>query len=241
MVGPFRRSTRPPGGVLSRPDTPADRASLRPCLTASCWRRKAETITDRTTRPLRVFVITGPSGAGKGTLEQELIRRLPGRVELAVSATTRPRRPTEVDGLHYWFKSDEEFDDLVRHEGLLEWVEYVGHRYGTLRSEIDRIHAQGRAPLLDLEIEGALRVRDEVPGAVTVFIDAPLEELERRLRARATESSGQIEERLAIAKEQKRFADAFDHVVVNDELDRAAAELEGLVAGELAAAATIGP
>jgi guanylate kinase len=194
-----------------------------------------------TGRPLRVFVITGPSGAGKGTLEQELIRRLPGRVELAVSATTRPRRPTEINGLHYWFKSDEEFDDLVRHEGLLEWVEYVGHRYGTLRSEIDRIHAQGRAPLLDLEIEGALRVRDEVPGAVTVFIDAPIDELERRLRARATESSGQIEERVAIAKEQKRFADAFDHVVVNDELDRAAAELEGLVAGELAAAATIGP
>ena len=126
-------------------------------------------------------------------------------------------------------------------EGLLEWVEYVGHRYGTLRSEIDRIHGHGRAPLLDLEIEGALRVRDEVPGAVTVFIDAPLEELERRLRARATESSGQIEERLAIAKEQKRFADAFDNVVVNDRLERAAAELEGLVTGELAAAATIGP
>jgi guanylate kinase len=194
-----------------------------------------------TGRRLKVFVITGPSGAGKGTLEHELIRRLPGRVELAVSATTRPRRPAEIDGLHYWFKTDAEFDDLARHEGLLEWVEYVGHRYGTLRSEIDRIHGHGRAPLLDLEIEGALRVRDEVPGAVTVFIDAPIEELERRLRARATESSGQIEERVAIAREQKRFADAFDHVVVNDELDRAAAALEELVAGELAAAATIGP
>ena len=192
-----------------------------------------------TARPLKVFVITGPSGAGKGTLEQELLTRLPGRVELAVSATTRPRRPAEVDGLHYWFKTDAEFDRLVAEEGLLECVEYVGHRYGTLRSEIERIHGEGRAPLLDLEIEGALRVRDEVPGAVTIFVDAPLEELERRLRARATESSGQIEERLAIAQDQKRHAAEFDHVVVNDDLGRAARELEELVIGELAAAATI--
>jgi guanylate kinase len=190
---------------------------------------------------LKVFVITGPSGAGKGTLEQELIRRMPGRLELAVSATTRERRPAEADGVHYWFKTNAEFDELERTEGLLESVEYVGNRYGTLRSEIDRIHAAGRAPLLDLEIEGALRVRDEVPGAVTFFVDAPLAELERRLRARATESSGQIEERLAIAQRQKRHAGAFDHVVVNDDLDRAAGELERLVSGELATTATIGP
>jgi guanylate kinase len=194
-----------------------------------------------TGKPLKVFVITGPSGAGKGTLEQELIRRMPGRLELAVSATTRERRPNEVDGVHYWFKSNAEFDELAANEGLLEWVEYVGNRYGTLRSEIDRIHGEGRAPLLDLEIEGALRVRDEVPGAVTIFVDAPLEELERRLRARATESSGQIEERLAIAQRQKLHAGAFDHVVVNDRLERAAAELEALVAGELATTATITP
>jgi guanylate kinase len=192
-----------------------------------------------TARPLKVFVITGPSGAGKGTLEQQLLTRLPGRVELAVSATTRPRRPSEIDGVHYWFKTDEEFDRLVAEEGLLEWVEYVGHRYGTLRSEIDRIHGEGRAPLLDLEIEGALRVRDEVPGAVTIFVDAPLEELERRLRARATESSGQIDERLAIAQEQKRHATEFDHVVANDDLERAATELEQLVDGHLATTATI--
>jgi guanylate kinase len=195
--------------------------------------------TGKWSRPLKVFVITGPSGAGKGTLEQELLRRMPGRVELAVSATTRPRRPGEVDGVHYWFKTDAEFDRLVEEEGLLEWVAYVGSRYGTLRSEIDRIHGAGRAPLLDLEIEGALRVRDEVPGAVTVFVDAPLPELERRLRARATESSGQIGERLAIAQEQKRHASSFDHVVVNDDLGRAADALEAIVAGELADAATI--
>jgi guanylate kinase len=189
--------------------------------------------------PLKVFVITGPSGAGKGTLEQELLRRMPGRLELAVSATTRERRPDETDGIHYWFKTNDEFDRLIADEGLLEWVEYVGNRYGTLRSEIDRIHGEGRAPLLDLEIEGALRVRDEVPGAITFFVDAPIAELERRLRARATESSGEIGDRLAIAQEQKRHAAAFDHVVVNDDLRRAADELEAILAGELADTATI--
>jgi guanylate kinase len=186
-----------------------------------------------------VFVITGPSGAGKGTLEQELLRRRPGKLELAVSATTRPQRPGEIDGVHYWFKTLEEFDRLVREEGFLEWVTYVGHRYGTLRSEIDRIRSHGRAPLLDLEIEGALRVRDEVAGSVTIFVDAPLAELERRLRERATESTGEIGERLELARSQKEHARAFDRVVVNDQLERAAKDLVAIVDGALTAAATI--
>jgi guanylate kinase len=185
-------------------------------------------------------VITGPSGAGKGTLEQEVLRRLPGRLELAVSATTRPQRPTETDGLHYWFVTPEEFERLVAVGGFLEWVTYVsGHRYGTLRSEIARIRAAGRAPILDLEIEGALRVPDEVPGCVTIFIDAPLAELERRLSERATESTGEIGERVELARRQKERADEFRYVVVNDELERAAEELTGIVHGELTAAGTI--
>jgi guanylate kinase len=150
---------------------------------------------------LPVFVITGPSGAGKGTLEQALLARRPGRLELAVSATTRPRRAGEHDRVHYWFVSDEQFDRFVDEDAFLEWVPYVsGHRYGTLRSEIERIRAAGRAPLLDLEIEGALTVRDQVAESVTIFVDAPLSELERRLRARATESSGEIDERLSLAR-----------------------------------------
>ena len=190
--------------------------------------------------PLPVFVITGPSGAGKGTLEQELLRRLPGKLELAVSATTRPRRRGERDGVHYWFRSAEEFDRLVAEGELLEWVTFVsGHRYGTLRSEIDRIRAGGRAPLLDLEIEGALAVRDAVPGSVTVFVDAPLPELERRLRERATESSGEIGERVEFARRQKEHADEFDYVVVNDELWRALDELAGIVRRELEGAGTM--
>jgi guanylate kinase len=187
-----------------------------------------------------VFVITGPSGAGKGTLEHELLRRLPGQLELAVSATTRPRRPAEVDGIHYWFLSAEEFDRRAREGELLEWVEFAGNRYGTLRSEIDRIRMRGRAPLLDLEIEGAKRVRDEVEGSVVVFVDAPLVELEKRLRERATESSGEIDERLVIARGQKEHRDEFDAVVENCDLEAAARELVAIVGRELSAATIAG-
>ena len=178
--------------------------------------------------------MTGPSGAGKGTLERVVLERMP-ELELAISATTRPRRASEQDGREYWFISEEEFADRVRRGELLEWVTYVsGHRYGTLRSEIDRIRAAGKVPLLDLEIEGALHVRDTVEGAVTVFVDAPtFGELERRLRERATESSGEIDERLELAREQQEQAGEFDHVIVNDDVERAADELEAIVEGAL--------
>jgi guanylate kinase len=163
-----------------------------------------------------------------------VLERIPA-LELAISATTRPRRSGERDGREYWFISDEQFERGARNGDFLEWVTYVsGHRYGTLRSEIDRIRGEGKVPLLDLEIEGALTVRDTVPDSVTVFVDAPtFTELERRLRDRATESSGEIEERLALAREQRKQAGEFDHVIVNDDVERAAAELEAIVEGAL--------
>jgi guanylate kinase len=191
-----------------------------------------------TGKRLPVFVVTGPSGAGKGTLEKALLDQR-ADLELAVSATTRDRRPSEQDGREYWFLSPEEFGRRVEAGDFLEWVPYVGHRYGTLRSEIDRIAAAGRVPLLDLEIEGALTVRDTVPGAVTVFVDAPLDELERRLRERATESTGQIGERLELAREQKTRAGEFDYVVENRDLGRAVEELLAIVDRELAAAGSM--
>jgi guanylate kinase len=190
------------------------------------------------TRSLPVFVVTGPSGAGKGTLIQ---RVLPQFDELAatVSATTRARRPNEEDGVHYWFLSREEFDRRIEAGEFLEWVDYVGNRYGTLRSEIDRLRAAGKAPLLELETEGALRVKRREQGAVTIFVTAPVEELERRLRARATESSGAIEERIARAQKQLAEQGEFDFVVENDDRERAANALAEIVARELDRAATM--
>jgi guanylate kinase len=191
-----------------------------------------------TGKRLPVFVVTGPSGAGKGTLERALLDRR-ADLELAVSATTRDRRPSEQDGREYWFLGPEEFDRRVEAGDFLEWVPYVGHKYGTLRSEIDRIAAAGRVPLLDLEIEGALNVRDTVPGAVTVFVDAPLDELERRLRERATESTGEIGERLELAREQKTRAGEFNYVVENRDLGRAVEELLAIVDRELTTAGSM--
>jgi guanylate kinase len=184
--------------------------------------------------PAPVIAITGTSGAGKGTLEQELMRRLP-ELELAISATTRERRPTELDGREYHFVSEEEFERLVQAGAFLEHVTHSwGPRHGTPRSEIERIRRAGRVPLLDLETHGARVVRDEVPGAVTVFVKAPtLAELERRLRERATESGGEIEERLAVARRQLALEHEFDHVIVNDDLRRATDELQEIVARSL--------
>ena len=185
-----------------------------------------------------VFVVTGPSGAGKGTLIQLVLPRF-AELALAVSATTRAQRPGEQDGVHYWFLDREEFDRRVVEGDFLEWVDYVGNRYGTLNSEIDRLRAEGKAPLLELETDGALRVKARVPGAVTIFVTAPVEELERRLRDRATESSGVIDERIATARRQLEQQTEFDHVVLNDERKRAADHLAEIVARELNGAATM--
>lgn len=186
-----------------------------------------------------VLVVTGPSGAGKGTLIHELVERVPG-IEVTVSATTRERRRGEENGREYWFLSDEDFLERVARGKFLEHVEYVsGHRYGTLRSELDRIAANGHVPLLELETEGALLVKDEVPGAVTIFISARVEELERRLRERATESAGEIGERIELARMQLEQARRFDYVIENDDLERTVAELMTLVRGLLSPAATM--
>jgi guanylate kinase len=183
-------------------------------------------------------VVTGPSGAGKGTLIQLVLPRFP-ELELVVSATTRAQRPGEEDGVHYWFLTREEFDRRVAAGEFLEWVDYVGNRYGTLNSEIDRLRTLGKAPLLELETEGALRVKRRVENAVTIFVTAPVEELERRLRERATESSGVIEERMETARRQLAERGEFDYVVENDERDAAADRLAEIVAHELGAPATM--
>jgi guanylate kinase len=193
-----------------------------------------------TARP--VFVLTGTSGEGKSTLAKLLVERV-GGLELAVSATTRPRRPGEEHGRDYWFLTEEEFDRKLEEGDFVEWVELPwgeGYRSGTLWSELDRIVAEGRSPVLEIETGGALAVRDRIPAAVTIFVTAPSrEERERRLRLRATESEGEIDERLDIAEQQLALAPEFDHTVVNDDRERAVVELEGIVREAMDGAGTI--
>ena len=179
--------------------------------------------------------MTGPSGAGKGTLIARVSPRFP-ELALVVSATTRPQRPGEEEGVHYYFLTRDEFQRRIDAGDFLEWVDYVGNRYGTLLSEVDRLREAGRAPLLELETEGALRVKRRAEGAVTIFVTAPVEELERRLRDRATESTGEIGGRIDKARRQLEQQDEFDHVVENDDPGRAADRLAAIVERELAAA-----
>ena len=178
----------------------------------------------------RLFVVTGPSGAGKGTLIRRLVERR-ADLAVAVSATTRPRRPGEEDGRDYHFLSEAEFDRRVREGDFLEHVDYVsGHRYGTLREEVERILASGRSCVLELETQGAKEVQATMPEATTIFVKPPsFAELERRLRERATESAGEIGERLALARSQAREAGDFDHVVTNDDVERAVGEIESIL------------
>ena len=162
-------------------------------------------------------------------------------LEVAISATTRQQRQGEEDGREYWFLSDAEFARRVHDGDFLEHVTYVsGKRYGTLRSEVERIRERDRIPVLELETEGALNVKEDETGVVTIFITAPIPELERRLRERASESEGEIGERIGLARKQLAQADEFDHIVVNDDIGRATNALEEIVSRELAAAGTMG-
>ena len=166
---------------------------------------------------------------------QALLARIP-RLRLTVSATTRPRRPGESDGVHYWFLTDAEFDRRLAEGDFLEYHVFPwGQRSGTLRSELGRIAASDQVPLLELELNGSRAVKEQLPCALTIFIDAPIEELERRLRSRATESAGEIEDRIRLAGMQRALADEFDFVVENDDRERAADACVEIVERELAA------
>ena len=177
-------------------------------------------------------MISGPSGAGKGTVISLVRTRLQG-LAVAVSATTRPPRPDEADGCEYHFLTREGFEQAVAEGAFLEWVEYSGDLYGTLRREIDDKLAGGDDVILEIELRGARAVREAMPQAVLVFITPPsLDELGRRLRGRGTENETAIARRLAIAASEVAAADEFDHVVVNDDAGRAAAELAEVINAE---------
>jgi guanylate kinase len=181
----------------------------------------------------RVFVITGPSGVGKGTLIRGLRERLP-ELELTVSATTRPPRPGEQDGLEYHFMTPEQFEAHVRAGDFLEHANYSQNRYGTLRDEVDRRLRAGTPVVLEIELEGARQVRRAMPEAVAVFIVPPSPEaLRLRLVGRGTDSPEQVEARLDTAERELQAAGEFRHVVVNDRLEEATEELARIVQAEL--------
>jgi guanylate kinase len=186
----------------------------------------------------RVFVITGPSGVGKGTLIRTLLDRVP-ELELSVSATTRKPRLGETNGVDYHFLEDAEFDRRVAAGDFVEHASYSGRRYGTLRSDLDQRLERGAPVVLEIEVQGARQVAETMPEAVRIFIAPPSEEaLRTRLVGRGTDSPEEVEKRLASAREELRAQGEFAHVVYNDRLDEAVDALEEVVRTALASDAT---
>jgi guanylate kinase len=187
----------------------------------------------RVSRVARVFVITGPSGVGKGTLIRGLMERLP-QLELSVSATTRAPRPGESDGVDYHFLGPEEFAERVARGDFVEHADYAGRRYGTLRSELEGRVGVGVPVVLEIEVQGARQVRAAMPEALQVFIAPPsLSALRTRLVGRGTDDPEEVERRLRVAEHELEAQPEFAHVVVNDRLEDALERLTAIVAGVL--------
>jgi guanylate kinase len=179
----------------------------------------------------RLIVVAGPSGVGKGTVVRRLLVRDPERLVHSVSATTRPARRDERDGIDYRFVDDESFTRMVEEGAFLEWAEvFRGSRYGTPRASVDPHRAAGRDVVLEIDVQGAAQVREREPEAVLILLEPPsLEDLERRLRGRGSETEDSIAERLEAAERELAQAAWFDHRVVNDDLDRAVAEVAAII------------
>jgi guanylate kinase len=177
----------------------------------------------------RLIVLAGPSGVGKGAIVARLLAAIPD-LELSISATTRGPRPREDEGRHYYFVDRRRFDEMIRTGGFLEWADIFGERYGTPREPVAHALADGRDVLVEIDVQGARQVKAAEPQAFMVFITPPsLEELERRLRARATETDEQIRRRLAKASDELAAEPEFDVTVVNDDLETAAREVVQIV------------
>lgn len=176
-----------------------------------------------------LFIVSGPSGAGKGTLVKELLRRVPD-IWVSVSVTTRAPRPGEVEGKDYFFVSSAQFDALLEQDGLLEWAEVHGNRYGTPRGAVEERIRQGCQVILEIDPQGAFQVRDLAPDSVLVFIMPPsTEELIRRLNQRGSETSEQVAVRMKTAERELELVGKYDHVIINDDVSRAVQEFAGVI------------
>ncbi len=189
------------------------------------------------TAPLnKLIIIAAPSGAGKTSVTRHLLKSLPNELAFSISAATRPPRKHEIDGVDYYFISPEEFEKKIANDEFVEWeMVYEGKYYGTLKSEIQRIWDEGKAPLLDVDVVGGVDLQELYPeSSLSLFILPPsIEELRRRLEARGTETPETLEARILKAEHELGFQDKFDHVIINDDLDRACREAEEKVRGFL--------
>ena len=177
-----------------------------------------------------LIVISGFSGAGKGTLVKELLRRHSEDYALSISMTTRAPRPGERDGVEYFFTDREHFEEAVRQEGLIEYAVYCGNYYGTPRAYVERQLKAGKNVILEIEIQGALKIKEKFPESLLIFVTPPnVEELLRRLEGRGTESEAAIAARLARAAEESEGVEAYDYLVVNDKLEESAEEVHRMV------------
>ena len=180
----------------------------------------------------KLLVISGPSGAGKSTV---VFKAIEGREDIcfSTSVTTRSPRPGEVDGREYFFVNFERFREMVENDELLEHAEYVANRYGTPRVYVEQRMSEGMNVLLDIEVQGARQVRKKMPEAVLIFIAPPsIEELERRLRGRGTDTEAAIEGRLIRARQEFQEADFYDYLIVNDDVEKAASKLNAIIEAE---------
>lgn len=183
----------------------------------------------------KLFVISGCSGVGKGTVLKEFMARNIKDFMLSVSCTTRKPRPGEVDGINYFFMSVEEFQDCIKKDKFLEYAQFAGNYYGTKQKYINQKFAEGLNIILEIETQGALQVKKKMPEAVLIFIAPPsVEELEHRLRGRHTEDEETIKKRLDLVKVELERSKQYDYIVVNDDLERAVSEIENIARSELA-------
>lgn len=180
----------------------------------------------------KIIVITAPSGAGKTSITKHLLKTFPERLSFSISAATRKARGNEKNGADYYFMSEEEFTNKIQHGEFVEWeMVYEGKYYGTLKSELARIWSQGKIPVLDIDVKGAIHVQQQYPETtLSLFIDPPgVDELKRRLQSRGTESEESLNARVNKASYELSFKDYFDHIIVNDNLEKARSEAEEIV------------